>query len=112
VDRIYRSDEKVIFEERTSSQDVRDVYATLVLDMSRDDISTSFGLRISDKSGRFMVTFVMAESPADYAGFMPQVPSYIRICRHQALNSEISATNIHPESLFNSCGLLSTCFPN
>jgi len=50
-----------------------DRYSTLLLDLSRAHTGVSYGLRISDKSGVFLVTQVAPGSPADTAGFMPQV---------------------------------------
>ena len=49
------------------------LYSVLSLDLQRPHKSISFGLRISGKSNKFMVTDVAAGSPADTAGFMFQV---------------------------------------
>jgi hypothetical protein len=57
-------------------EDETDSYSTLMLDLSRVNARISYGLRISDKSSRFLVTHVVPGSPADTAGFMPQVSSY------------------------------------
>jgi hypothetical protein len=54
-------------------EDETDAYSTLMLDLSRANARISYGLRISDKSSRFLVTHVVPGSPADTAGFMPQV---------------------------------------
>ena len=66
-------------EEATASgriEDETNAYSTLMLDLSRANARISYGLRISDKSSRFLVTHVVPGSPADTAGFMPQVSNY------------------------------------
>jgi hypothetical protein len=70
---------KLAGEDETASgriEDETDAYSTLMLDLSRANARISYGLRISDKSSRFLVTHVVPGSPADTAGFMPQVSNY------------------------------------